>query len=227
MDNLLAAQELGTPEKVFKRLIQAGGHIPEELEDEEIFSDRDSFQEAYGRMTRESEALLKAQTFAQDNSLDIRAMQLACKQLHILGARAVRAEEYDLPQEIDGEITSVHLKLVHDSENGGRASVEMHTTGYGVLSGELTIAQGRVSGYFAGQGRATAAVLSQAAAGLSQRLESAGWEAGDFKIVDGQSRTLSGESGGGVETRELYRVTGMVIGALRGALRSAAEQEAI
>lgn len=227
MDNLLAAQELGTPEKVFKRLIQAGGHIPEELEDEEIFSDRDSFQEAYGRMTRESEALLKAQTFAQDNSLDIRAMQLACKQLHILGVRAVRAEEYDLPQEIDGEITSVHLKLVHDSENGGRASVEMHTTGYGVLSGELTIAQGRVSGYFAGQGRAAAAVLSQAAAGLSQRLESAGWEAGDFKIVDGQSRTLSGESGGGVETRELYSVTGMVIGAIRGALRSAAEQEAI
>ncbi len=227
MDHLLAARELREdPGRVFRRLARIRGRVPETPE--EAFSDRESFQEAYGRMVEESEEALKEETFAQGTtSLDVRALQLACKQFHILGAQAVKSEEYDLPQEIDGEITSIHLKLVHDSRDGGRASVEINTAEYGALFGELTVAAGRVSGYFAGQGREAAAVLQRTVSGLNRRLEAAGWEAGDFRIVEGrQNRASAGESGS-VETRELYKMTGMVIGALKEALHGAAEQEEI
>lgn len=224
IDNLLAAQDIREDSaKVFKRLNRWGSHILEEMNREEIFSDRESFKEAYEKMAGEGEALLKEQTFMEGvDSLDVRAMQLACKQLHILGIRGIKAEEYDLPQEIDGEITAVHLKLVHDSEEGGRASVEIHTNQYGDLFGEFTMTDGRVSGYFAGQGREVADILQETSKEFSQRLENAGLKAGDFRIVEGrQNRPLVSERSGNAETKELYRMTGMVIGALKHSISHA------
>lgn len=218
IDNLLAAQDIREDAaKAFKRLIRAGGRIQEEIEKEEIFTDRDTFREAYGRLTEEGEEVLKEQTFAEStDSLDVRAMQLACKQLHILGVRGIKTEEYDLPQEIDGEITAVHLKLVHDSAEGGRASVEIHTNRYGDLFGEFTMAENRVSGYFAGQGQEAAAVLQETTKELSLRLEAAGLKPEALRVVEGrQSRPLMGERSGNAETKELYRMTGMVIGAIK------------
>lgn len=224
IDNLLAAQDINEDgAKAFKRLARSGSHILEEMRREEIFADRDTFREAYSRLTEEGEALLKEQTFTEgSDSLDVRALQLACKQLHILGIRGIKAEEYDLPQEIDGEITAIHLKLVHDSAEGGRASVEIHTTRYGDLFGEFTMTKSRVSGYFAGQGKEAAAVLEETSKELGLRLENAGLKAGDFRIVEGrQNRPLVGEISGKAETKELYRMTGMVIGALKQAIRNA------
>lgn len=224
IDNLLAARDIREEsDKAFKRLIRSESRILERIEREEIFSDRESFKEAYAELTEEGEALLKERTFAEGaDSLDVRAMQLACKQLHIQGVRGVKSEEYDLPQEIDGEITSVHLKLIHDSAEGGRASVEIHTARYGDLYGEFTMAEGRVSGYFAGQGQEAAAVLRETSKEFGGRLESAGLTAGDLQVVEGrQSRPLVGKSSGNAETRELYRMSGMVIGALKKAISNA------
>lgn len=224
IDNLLVAHDIKEDSaKAFKRLNRSGGHILEEMNREEIFSDRESFQEAYGRLATEGEALLKEQTFTEGaDSLDVRAMQLACKQLHILGVRGIKAEEYDLPQEIDGEITAVHLKLVHDSAEGGRASVEIHTNQYGDLFGEFTMTDGRVSGYFAGQGQEAAAILQETSKEFGLRLEAAGLKPEDFRIVEGrQSRPQVSERNGNVETKELYRMTGMVIGALKQAINRA------
>lgn len=224
IDNLLAARDIREEsDKAFKKLARTGSRILEEMEREEIFSDRDTFKETYAKLTEEGEALLKEQTFtAGEDSLDVRAMQLACKQLHILGVRGVKSEEYDLPQEIDGEITAVHLKLIHDSAEGGRASVEIHTTRYGDLFGEFTMAENRVSGYFAGQGQEATTVLRETAKEFGKRLESAGLKGGDFQVVEGrQNRPLVGERSGSAETKELYRMTGMVIGALKKAISSA------
>ncbi|MCH5270592.1 MAG: hypothetical protein J1E83_07545 [Lachnospiraceae bacterium] len=227
IDNLLAAHDIKEDStKAFRRLTQSGGRILKEMEREEIFSDRDSFREAYSKLTEDGEALLKEQTFAEGaDSLDVRAMQLACKQLHILGVRGIKAEEYDLPQEIDGEITAVHLKLVHDSAEGGRASVEIHTARYGDLFGEFTMAESRVSGYFAGQGQEAVSILQQTASEFSLRLENAGLKAGDLRIVEGrQNRPPVSERSGNAETKELYRMTGMVIGSLKQAINRAATE---
>ncbi|MCH5275592.1 MAG: hypothetical protein J1E65_07105 [Lachnospiraceae bacterium] len=224
IDNLLAAQDIREDAgKAFKRLIRSGGHIPEEIEREEIFSDRDTFKEAYGRLTEEGEEILKEQTFMEGaDSLDVRAMQLACKQLHILGIRGIKTEEYDLPQEIDGEITAIHLKLVHDSAEGGRASVEIHTDRYGDLFGEFTLTENRVSGYFVGQGQEATAILQETSKELSRRLEAAGLKAEALRVVEGrQNRPIAGEKNGNTETKELYRMTGMVIGSIKKAINCA------
>ncbi|MDE5680223.1 MAG: hypothetical protein K2I01_07330, partial [Lachnospiraceae bacterium] len=192
IDNLLAADALqkdgASPFKKLREVVENsnvsvetewdfGENISNTAVDEAAFSDRESLQNAYSEFIRQGEAMAKELTFAESaDSLDVRAMQLVCKQLHLQGLRAVKEEEYDLPQWIDGELTAVHLKLVHNSEESGRISIGVDTMVFGYLSGEFSVNDGTVSGYLGGSGREAAALLEKAAEHFGTRLSAAGFE---------------------------------------------------
>ena len=145
-------------------------------------------------------------------------MQLVCKQLHIQGVRAAKEQEYDLPQYIDGELTAIHLKLVHDSVEKGKLAVSISTERYGDLAGEFTLEEKKVSGYFAGAGEEAAAVLQKAAEAFTTKLGNAGFEADSLQVVDAGAvtRNLQGEND--TETKQLYNVAGIAISAFKQAL---------
>lgn len=228
IDNLLAAdairQDGAGP---FRKLAEARKKAADETETEEISLemelpegpvDREYFQNAYGSLLEQSENLAKAMTFAGTESLDVRAMQLVCKQLHIQGARALQ-EEYDLPQLIGGELTAVHLKLVHDGDTKGKVSVGVDTAGYGYLSGIFFVDAESVSGYFTGEGKEALEVLEETAQLFSGRLKEAGLQPGSLQVIEGNAVDKPGESSGErQETKALYKVAAMVIGSLKEAL---------
>lgn len=234
IDNLLAADALRKDGAgPFKKLREAAENgkasadeqnFGEEINlsevDEAAFSDRESLQKTYSELLRQGEAMAKELTFTESmGSLDVRAMQLVCKQLHIQGLRAVREEEYDLPQVIDGELTAVHLKLVHNSEESGKISIGVDTTVFGCLSGEFSVNSRDISGYMSGSGREAVQLLERAAGHLNERLSAAGFESSRIQVIEGSagsSRSVEGSGQG--ETRELYRIAGMALGALKEAL---------
>lgn len=234
IDNLLAADALRKDGAgPFKKLREAaensktsaaeqsfGEDINFSEVDEAAFSDRESLQKTYSELLRQGEAMAKELTFAESmGSLDVRAMQLVCKQLHIQGLRAVREEEYDLPQVIGGELTAVHLKLVHNSEESGKISIGVDTTVFGYLSGEFSVNSRDISGYLSGSGKEAALLLERAAGHLSERLSAAGFENSRIQVVEGSAGSgRSVEGSGKEETRELYRIAGMALGALKEAL---------
>ncbi|MGN0431181.1 MAG: DUF6240 domain-containing protein [Lachnospiraceae bacterium] len=228
MNNLLAADFLKKDGAgPFKKLRErAEGTEYAEVVDttesagEEIFTDRESFQKAYSEMISRGEALVKELTFSSDaDSLDVRALQLMCKQLHLQGVKAVREEEYDLPQMIDGELTAVHLKLVHDSAESGRIQVRVETEEYGTLAGEFSMREGTVSGYFTGEGKEALQTLESALDSFTGRLKNAGLETGWLQIIESHTTGSLAETGGDKEeTGELYRVAGMAVGAFKTAL---------
>ncbi|MBO5165203.1 MAG: hypothetical protein J6B90_01210 [Lachnospiraceae bacterium] len=191
---------------------------------EEIFANRENLQEAYDAMISKGEALVKEMTFAPEAvSLDVRTMQLVCKQLHLQGIRAAREEEYDLPQMIDGELTAVHLKLVHDSAESGRIQVRVQTEKYGALTGEFSMKESVVSGYFTGEGEEALQMLETAGENFAGRVQNAGLEAGSLQIIQSSSTASLAEAGGNKEeTKELYRVAGMAISAFKTALSQTA-----
>lgn len=196
---------------------------PEAAEDTEIFANRESFKEAYSEMLMKGEELVRDMTFAPEaESLDVRAMQLMYKQLHLQGLKAAE-EEYDLPQMIDGELTAVHLKLVHDSSESGRIQVSVKSEYYGSLTGEFSLKENLVSGYFTGNGEETLQVLHAALESFTGRLANAGMEAGSLQVVE-SSRTgyLTQEGGSEEETSDLYKVAGMAISAFKTALNTIA-----
>lgn len=186
------------------------------------FADRETFSKAYEALIGESKALAEEMTFAEGmSSLDVRAMQLVCKQLHIQGVRAAKEQEYDLPQYIDGELTAIHLKLVHDSESKGKLAVSIGTEEYGELAGEFSLEENTVSGYFAGKGEETLNILQKAADTFAARLQEAGFEAGVLQVVDAKTGSRSIEGGERTETKQLYNVAGIAIGAFKQALTTA------
>lgn len=234
IDNLLAADALRKDGAgPFKKLREAaenskasaaeqsfGEDINFSEVDEAAFSDRESLQKTYSELLHQGEAMAKELTFTESmGSLDVRAMQLVCKQLHIQGLRAVREEEYDLPQVIDGELTAVHLKLVHNSEESGKISIGVDTTVFGYLSGEFSVNSRDISGYMSGSGREAVMLLERAAGHLNERLSAAGFENSRIQVVEGSAGSSRPVEGSGQEeTRELYRIAGMALGALKEAL---------
>lgn len=246
IDNLLAANAIQTDgASLFKKLAEARDgkrkqqktdHIQTQTEANsnldhilDSFTDRESMQQAYGELLAGEEAFAKDLTFGEGmGSLDVRAMQLLCKQLHIMGAAALRDEEYDLPQMIDGELTAIHLTFKHNSGESGKVSVRMDTSIYGNLSGEFSVKERIVSGYFVGKGKEAKSVLENTSKAFEGRLQSAGLEANQIRVIEGITGEVSGMSGGAMEeTKQLYELAGMVIGALKETLTQAAKDKAI
>lgn len=238
IDNLLAADALrkdgAGPFKKLREVVEnsstsadAAQSFGEDISgasvDEAAFSDRESLQRTYSELLRQGEAMAKELTFTESaDSLDVRAMQLVCKQLHIQGLRAVKEEEYDLPQVIDGELTAIHLKLVHNSEESGKISIGVDTAAFGYLSGEFSVNDRTVSGYLGGSGGEAAALLEKAAEHFGARLSAAGFEDSRIQVVESSiSSSSPAESSQKEETKELYRIAGMALGALKEALSEA------
>ena len=246
IDNLLAANAIQTDgSALFKKLaevrdikkkqqkignnqieIDANSNLDHILDS---FTDRESVQQAYGDLLAREESFVKDLTFGEGmGSLDVRAMQLVCKQLHIMGASALQEEEYDLPQIIDGELTAIHLTFKHNSQESGKVSVRMDTSLYGNIAGEFSIKEGIVSGYFVGKGKETKAVLEKTLEAFESRLQAAGLEADKIHIIEGITGEVSGLSGGTKEeTKQLYELAGMVIGALKETQSQAMQDKVI
>lgn len=224
VDTLLAADAVRQDGGVsFKKLQKEKEKTGESLKGRDIAellqdTDQESFTEAYQTLIDESINEAKELTFAEGmNSVDVRAMQLVCKQLHIQGVRAVKEQEYDLPQYIDGELTAVHLTLIQDAPEKGKLVVSMNTEKYGNLTGEFTLEDNTVSGYFAGQGAETLALLQKTAEVFDKKLIDAGFAAEDLQVVDAKTGERNLRSEGKTETKQLYNVAGIAISALKQA----------
>ena len=228
-ENLLAADAIQKDgADSFKKLRETDADALENLlEDggfdsdvEETFTDKERMQAGYERLTEQAQGLARELTFAEKTgSLDIRILQAASRQLGIQGARGRRDQEYDIPQIIDGELTSVHLKLIHDSQEKGRVSVSMNTTGYGYLSGEFSMEGDTVSGFFAGQSEEAVNALRESAGHLEGKLGGSGLKAERIQVIKGSlTERQDNVSGGDAETKQLYRVAGMIIAAWKESL---------
>lgn len=205
----------------FEKILSVSGLGEETDQLEEVFATRDSAGTAYEQLIEKSRALAKELTFAEGTgSVDVKLLQAAYRQLGIQGVRGQRDEEYDIPQMIEGELTSVHLKFVHGSQDGGRVTVGMDTVRYGYLSGEFSMEGAVVSGFFAGAEENAQEVLKRAAGCFEERLENGGLKAGSIQVIKGsltEKQTPSGEEK--AETKQLYRMAGMILAAWKESLQ--------
>lgn len=232
IDHLLAADSIRTDGgKPFRKLSEMANDSWKQVVSksalEDSFTDKDTFQANYESLMNESRELAETLTFdVNTTSVDVRAMQLTCKQLHIETIRAVKEEEYAIPQVIDGDLTTIHLKLIHNSEENGKVMVSMEAREYGKLSGEFYMSEEGVSGLFAGQGEEAVSILNKAAAILSKKLSREKITLSSIQVVDGYlSNRINNTSKVEVETKRLYRLAGTVIGALKETIQQEDKDE--
>lgn len=116
---------------------------------QEAMTDKESAQEAYEEMQRVYEDVLEEAQYDADISyVDLKAIRSCHKQLALAGNLA-KEENYQIPVEINGETTAIHLRILHGSEDGGKVKVTLETKAYGKVAAEFSVNNRKISGYIA------------------------------------------------------------------------------
>lgn len=187
VNNLLAADGLmngpgNLYEKLMKQLLNGKADRKEKLEKtmesvQEGLTSREEAGAAYGELETLAKELLSEDMQNATASVDVKEKKLLFKQLSVAAGFA-NDENYEVPVQIDGQWTSISLKIIRNSEESGKVTVSMETERYGKVAAQFEVHNKQMSGY----------IFSDRAEGLEElSMKSAAFEtalAGDDRTVD-------------------------------------------
>lgn len=232
-ENLLASQALLNERgEMYRQIRQAAVRSEEEgtqkeaeeaLEDvPEALEDRDTAATAISHM---KDVLGKITDISIDagsmSARDMRALSVLYKQISFAAGMA-KEENYEVPVEIGGKLTSVNLKILHGSADGGKVSVTMETEVYGKAAAEFSLTDGRISGYFVAGTEEGKASLRELESDLRSEFTEAGFLTESLHFTDsrqldintfGKKQPIQGHQN--ITAAQLYSVAKCFIKALQ------------
>ena len=243
VDNIQAASMLLFDRgSLFKQIIgetDGDGEEPDEpVSDQDaenaVLEKADSFVEhlqdakqakvSYQEMISEANKAVESMIYAKGTShIDVKAAQALYKGLSLAGNLA-REENYEVPMNIDGEITSVNLKIYHNASQTGKVAVTLDTEALGRVAAEFDVTSNRISGMVVYENTAAKATLEQLEKQVSDVLSAEGDRQVTVSLVHtksvdlgrfGQDRS-TGDEKEAVSTRILYQTAKAFLTALKG-----------
>ena len=201
-----------TPEKR-GRVKQALSHLHEAL------TDKDSAQEAYEELQQVYDEVLEEARYSPGmNYVDLKTMQSCYKQLALAGNLA-KEENYQIPVEINGETTAIHLRVLHNKTEGGKVKATFETESHGKVAAEFSIRSGKVTGYIACSTAEGTEVVRNRSESLQKSLQQLfsgkkdGREPGHIGVVHSSDLDLNAfeaeglqEESASVQTADLYQI---------------------
>ncbi len=189
----------------------------------ESLTDKESAQQAYEGMQETFSGLLDEAMDAPEDYLDLRALQSCKKQLALAGSLS-REENYQIPVEINGELTAINLKILHGTGTG-KVNVTVQTEEFGQITARFSLREQKVSGYIACESGEGTSWLQGRREELEKALgasgeNGAGGEKTGLVIIQGRevnSRDYTEEDingGEGQQTAALYGIAKAFITAL-------------
>ncbi len=182
-------------------------------------TDQEHAQEAFEEMEQVFEDVLEeAQYNADINYIDLKVIQSCRKQL-TLAAGLAKEENYQIPVEINGETTAIHLRVLHSQQDGGKVKATLETESYGKTAAEFTIRNRKVSGYIACSTQEGTKSIQSRKDNLQKELQDTveslagnALELGDIGIVCSAELDLNAytaeevQDGSSVQTADLYQI---------------------
>ncbi len=179
---------------------------------QDSFDGREEAERAYEELRDASDELISGRALELKDAVDVRELMLLNKQISV-AAGHVRDESYEVPVEIDGQWTSINLKLVRDGKESGTVTATMETEGYGKIGAKFSLNGKQLSGYITGDNKEGLKKLAEKADELSKELTENDREIRQLNFIDTGSLDLNrfavAEESGAEETadnRELYEV---------------------
>lgn len=140
LDNLEAAHSLVYEEASFlQRLQELEKKQDKSLKDR--MENKEMMQEGYEELEKEAEAAVSE---ALENADNGRAAIEELRLFHrtvMLAGRLASFEDYHMPVEIDGKTCAVHVKLVHNQGESGKAELSMELPSAGSLRAEFYLGE--------------------------------------------------------------------------------------
>lgn len=155
--------------------------------------------------------------------IDVKAAKALYKGLALAGNLA-KEENYEIPMDIDGEITSVNLKIYHNASKTGKVAVTFDTEKFGKVAAEFDVTEKRISGMVVYENRAGKADLEQLEQAVTRELGRTGDKQVGISLVQtksvdlnkfGQDRDIKNSKDTKVPTGELYRTAKAFLTALK------------
>lgn len=152
------------------------------------FTDYDSAQEAMEKWETHAKAILREATNSQAETLEeMRAVTMSFKQLSIMNTLR-KQENYEVPMEINGEMTSVNLVLVHDAEEKGTVNITMQTDRFGKAGVRFRISDNTLESYFIADSEMGKERLQAVGEVVLGQLDKLGLEIGKTNYVNSHSQ---------------------------------------
>lgn len=175
--NSTAAKESGTASDLQEAAVRV----------QEAFTDKESAVSAYDNLQKVVTDVLNASEEAVVRAEDMKPIVMLHKQIS-LAARFAREENYEVPVTINGEMTSIHLKLLHNTGEN-KVTASMDTEELGRVAAELTYLEGEIRGYIACSRLDSMAAAEQIKNSLEAEFAEIGCQTKELYVV--QSKELN------------------------------------
>ena len=189
---------------------------------------REETVQTYEKMTGEIQDTFEQEAFdpQQDGirySSDIRSMTGFYKQLGLMKSLA-REENYEIPIEIDGSLTAINLKVIHNEQEEGRVAITFTSEPFGKTAAEFRLTEQGLSGYCTCEKEAGKALLEEHKAEWQEQLVKEGIQPGAVYFTNTNSlnlkdfnknQTKEQKSGSKADSVQLYRAAKAFIAFVR------------
>ncbi len=194
----------------------------------EGLTDETTAKQTYAELVALSSKAVEEMIYTQhDARIDMKAVKALCKGLTLAGKLA-KEENYELPVNIKGELTSVNLKIYHNQAKTGKVAVTFETDKLGKVAAEFDVTEKKISGMVAFEHRSGTEDMNKIKRTLEEEFVKAGQETGADREVSlslaqtgrldlnkfGQDRELP-EDGERLSTKELYQTAKAFLTALK------------
>jgi len=223
-DNLLAASVMmKAPKEIWKQAadLEDQADLPEDMGEKIVkaLEDDTQAQSAYEDLCARVQDIIEEASYAENiTALDVRAMSTLYKQMSFLG-RMAREENYEIPVQINGSLTSINLKIIHKADGEGKAAITMETEEMGSIAAEFKMTKQGIEGLCICSKEEGLLTLKDEREVLEEKLAQEGIEVGEIYFaaspgLDLEEFTLKQSRGReqGTDTAVLYRSARAFIG---------------
>lgn len=153
-------------------------------------------------------------------ALDVKAMSTLYKQMTFLGNMA-KEENYEIPAKIGDTLTSINLKIIHNSEKESKAAIALETQELGRVAAQFRITDQGLTGFCVCSKEEGTTLLKDAKDGLDDRLSEEGILTGEIYFASSQTLNLTEfslkqsydrQKGADINTGTLYKAAKAFIG---------------
>lgn len=206
-DHLLAAGTLlRNPREVWQELnrLRKQDKVPERdvkevensfLEDAgaeviDAFDSRESAGEAYEDLQKKLQETVKNMAFSDSHSaLDIKAMSVLYKQISFMGKMA-KEENYEIPANIGGKLTSINLKIVHKNSGESKVAITFASETIGKTAAEFKMTDQGISGFCINDTKDGCRLLKENRGLFEEKLSKEQIETGEVYFAVGENLDL-------------------------------------
>lgn len=174
--------------------VPAEGEATPEQSGEEVIKaldGRESAQKAYEGLTKSWQGLLERMAFGSSaGALDVKAMSALYKQFSFMGSMA-REENYEIPANIGGFLTSINLKVIHSAGEESRVAVAFESRSFGKTAAQFRLTARGLEGLCICSSEEGTGILRESQTLLQEMFKGEGLETGSIYFARGEKLDLT------------------------------------